>query len=145
MAQARLGPGRIHHCMRIIGMYWLLEALNCFCARSLNRLLCYKGLSERVLHMMRMRVTHRTAFGKPLASHGTIQHDIAKSRIEIDQVNLQHPVTFCLSGVNLSLCTNHYRPGCWCWKLLKWWIKWGTVWLAKRLQWLKLLLQEWHK
>lgn len=64
MAQARLGPGRIHHCMRMV------------------------GLAERVLHTMRVRVQERIAFGRPLAEHGIIQQNIAFSRIEIEQVHL---------------------------------------------------------
>jgi len=64
MAQARLGPGRIHHCMRAI------------------------GVAERALELMCRRVRERTAFGKPLADQGVIQQWIADSRIEIEQVRL---------------------------------------------------------
>jgi acyl-CoA dehydrogenase len=64
IAQARLGPGRIHHCMRCIGM------------------------AERALGLMAGRVQARVAFGKRLAEQGVIQEWIADSRIEIDQARL---------------------------------------------------------
>ncbi|HEY5341039.1 MAG TPA: acyl-CoA dehydrogenase family protein [Candidatus Aquilonibacter sp.] len=60
IAQGRLGPGRLHHCLRLL------------------------GLSERVLRMMCLRVRDRITFGRPLAEQGVVREWIAQSRIDID-------------------------------------------------------------
>jgi acyl-CoA dehydrogenase len=64
LSQARLGPGRIHHCMRLIGM------------------------AERALQLMVERAQSRVAFGKPVAEQGVVQHWIAQARIRIEQARL---------------------------------------------------------
>ncbi len=64
IAQARLGPGRIHHCMRSI------------------------GLAERAVELMCLRTSERVAFGKPLADQGVVRDWIAESRVRIEQLRL---------------------------------------------------------
>ena len=64
MAQARLGPGRIHHCMRSI------------------------GLMELTLELMCARAQERKTFGKFLHEHGSVSEEIARSRMEIEQARL---------------------------------------------------------
>jgi acyl-CoA dehydrogenase len=64
IAQARLGPGRIHHCMRSI------------------------GVAERAIELMCARAQDRVAFGKPLAEQGVIRDWIAESRVRVEQLRL---------------------------------------------------------
>jgi acyl-CoA dehydrogenase len=64
LAQERLGPGRIHHCMRAIGM------------------------AERALELMCARTASRDAFGSPLIDQGVVQHWIAEARVRIEQARL---------------------------------------------------------
>ncbi|MFI9379683.1 acyl-CoA dehydrogenase family protein [Kutzneria sp. NPDC052558] len=64
IAQARLGPGRIHHCMRLIGM------------------------AERAVEAMCQRTVNRVAFGKPIADQGVVQEWIAEARVAIEQARL---------------------------------------------------------
>lgn len=64
IAQARLGPGRIHHCMRLIGM------------------------AERAIELMCRRALERTAFGRPLAAQGVVREWIADARVAVEQLRL---------------------------------------------------------
>ncbi|MFI6643328.1 acyl-CoA dehydrogenase family protein [Streptomyces sp. NPDC050504] len=64
IAQARLGPGRIHHCMRLI------------------------GTAERAIELMCRRAVSRTAFGKPIAAQGVVQEWIADARVQVEQLRL---------------------------------------------------------
>ncbi|KQX73960.1 MULTISPECIES: acyl-CoA dehydrogenase family protein [Aeromicrobium] len=64
IAQARLGPGRIHHCMRSL------------------------GIAERAIEMMSKRAADRVAFGKPIAEQGVVRDWIAESRVRVEQLRL---------------------------------------------------------
>ncbi len=64
IAQARLGPGRIHHCMRLIGM------------------------AERAIELMCRRAADRAAFGRPLAAQGVVREWIADARVQVEQLRL---------------------------------------------------------
>jgi acyl-CoA dehydrogenase len=64
IAQARLGPGRIHHCMRSL------------------------GIAERAIEMMSKRASERVAFGKPIAEQGVVRDWIAESRVKVEQLRL---------------------------------------------------------
>jgi acyl-CoA dehydrogenase len=64
IAQGRLGPGRVHHCMRLL------------------------GIAERTLELMCARAANRTAFGKPIAEQGVVRNWIAEARLAIDQARL---------------------------------------------------------
>jgi acyl-CoA dehydrogenase len=64
IAQARLGPGRIHHCMRLIGM------------------------AERAIELMCRRTVSRSAFGRPIAEQGVVQDWIAEARVRVEQLRL---------------------------------------------------------
>jgi acyl-CoA dehydrogenase len=64
IAQGRLGPGRLHHCMRLIGM------------------------GERAIRLMKERAAARVVFGKPIADQGAFQHALAEARITLDSARL---------------------------------------------------------
>jgi acyl-CoA dehydrogenase len=64
IAQARLGPGRVHHCMRLIGM------------------------AERALELLCRRANERVAFGRPLARQGVVREQVANARVAIEQARL---------------------------------------------------------
>ena len=68
IAQARLGPGRIHHCMRLIGM------------------------AERAVELACARADERAPFGKPLSSQGVVLQQLAQCRVEIEQARASPPM-----------------------------------------------------
>ena len=84
IAQARLGPGRIHHCMRSI------------------------GVAERALELMCKRAQSRVTFGKPVAERANIQDWIAESRIEIEMVRL---LTMKTAWLMDTVGNKHARDG----------------------------------
>jgi acyl-CoA dehydrogenase len=83
IAQGRLGPGRIHHCMRSIGM------------------------AEYAQELMIKRVNERVTFGKKLIEHGTIQRDLAENRMAIDQARLL--VLFAAASIDKHGDTRYAR------------------------------------
>lgn len=83
IAQGRLGPGRLHHCMRLI------------------------GAAERGIEMMAKRALERKAFGKLIAQHGSFLSDLAKCRIEIEKVRL----LVCEAANQLDLNGNKVAKG----------------------------------
>lgn len=83
IAQGRLGPGRLHHCMRCI------------------------GLAEKAQELMIARAKTRVAFGKPIITQGLVAKDIAQNRMDIDQARLM--VLFTAAGIDKTGDTQHVR------------------------------------